>query len=108
MICILSPFFFNVIAYLSYFELYVALYEKILFAAPGLEFVWRDMQMKPQEIKWAVPYLRGKKKLGPNTFCQVLRKLVTFLIELLLIFVIGFLYTFPFSPLMMIHGEANE
>jgi len=72
------------------------------------EFIFRDTQIKPQELKWAVPYVRRKKKLVSNTFCQVLRKLGYFLIELLSIFLNGFLYTFPFSPLMMIYGESNE
>jgi len=94
------PCFFKFIHYVSHFELYSVLF--------GNVFILTDSQIKPQELKWAVPYLRGKKKLGPNTFCQVLRKLVTILIQSLIIFGLGFIFTFPFSPLMMIYGEANE
>ena len=94
------PSFFKFIDYVSYFELYSVVISDV--------FIFRDVKIKPQELKWAVPYLRRKKKLGSNTFCQVLRKLVTILIELLMIFGLGFLCTFPLSPLMMIYGESNE
>jgi len=99
------PCFFNTIAYLSYFELKLLVTNAILFSQQAF---FRDMQIKPQEIKWVVPYLRKKKQLGPNTLSHVLRKVVDHLIMLLIVFVIGFIYTFPFSPLMMIHGESNE
>jgi len=93
------PCFFSFIGYLSYFELY------FIWDEPG-NFI--DMQIKPQEIKWAVPYLRAKKRLHLNTSFRVWHRVLTLLVDLLVIFGLGFLYTFPLSPFMMIQGEANE
>jgi len=75
--------------YLSYFELHFAM------------CVFGDMQIRPQKIKWIVPYLLGKKHLHNTFFRQTWDKLVEFLI----IFGLGFIYILPFFPFMMIKGE---
>jgi len=89
------PCSFRFISYLLYFKLQFARYYLKVF---------KDIQIKPQEIKWVIPYLRSKKEfhLIGNTFLQVLFVFMNFLI----IFCIVFDETFPLLKIIL--GEANE
>jgi len=71
----------------------------------GLESHLKYQNIKPKKIQQAVPYFMEQKYLSEfSTSRQVLEMLLNFL----LIFVFGFIYTIPFLPFMIIHGEANE
>jgi hypothetical protein len=76
------------ICYLCYFELALAC------------LTFGDMCIKPVEIKWAVPYLIEKKykKKYMDTSDQIRDAVLTFLI----VFCLGFIYTVPFLPFLMI------
>ena len=85
------PCSFRYIAYLLYFQLQFFIED------------FRDIELKPKEIKRALPYFIGKKYL-PGTSRQALFKIFQFL----LIFSLGFIYTLPLFPFMIIQGETNE
>jgi len=85
------PCFFHSIFYLSYYKLQY------------LSHSFRDAEIKPKKIKRAVPYFIGKQYLPGGTYRQVVNTALTFL----LLFFLGFIYTLPLSPFMMM-GEFNE
>jgi hypothetical protein len=85
------PCSFRYIAYLLYFQLQFFIED------------FRDIELKPDEIKRALPYFIGKRNL-PGASRLALIKMFQFL----LLFILGFIYTLPFFPFMIILGEANE
>jgi len=92
------PCIFRFISYLLYFKLQFA---------RGYLKNYKTIEIKPQEIKWVMPYLRAEKKfyrqIG-NTFRQVLFGFAIFL----MIFLFGYAETFPLLFYILTHGEANE
>lgn len=78
--------------YLSYYLLHFSIH------------VCLDMEIKPEEFRWPLVYYMEKKKLpGTSPWANTTKVFIS-----LLIFCLGFIYTLPLSPFMMIHGEANE
>ena len=84
------PCAFFFISYLSYFKLNLTIYK----------YAFGDLELKPHKIKWVVPYLIGKQHLSYSKECIWLKFLTCF--------GLGLIYTLPFLPFLMIHGEANE
>lgn len=63
------------------------------------------LEIKPQEIKWALTYFI-RKKYNHTSVCSTI---LTSLYYFVLIFTFTFLYSLPLAPLMMLQGEdINE
>jgi len=87
---------------ISYF-----LYYKLQFAPRTLK-MFKEIQIKPQEIEWLVPYVIAKRNFSLFSNTSRRKCLFLFILNCLIIFMFGFDFTFPLILFQEIHGKDNE